>query len=350
MKRCAPSARANALFANADIVVLDGARSDCDWNHDPSARVPGLTPAKRMPVLIRNDWVQNSNDSYWFSNPAVTIPNMSPLVGQLNMPLRLRTRSAIGEIRGYLAGTDGAAGNKIGMREVQELIFRNRNKAGQLVVPDLIKACANSTDSEIHEGCMALQGWDLSNNIDSRGAPLFREFWREARNIPNVWRVPFNATDPLNTPTGLNFTDATTTAKVLEALAKSVRTIKKAGFASDATLGAVQFKNIGNTRIAIHGGDEFEGVLNKIGTIGPVALNENGFVVDFGTSYIQSVTFDERGPIAQALLTYGQSSDPASKFSYDQLPNYSRKQWIDLPFHANDVDAKLVEPAVRLLR
>jgi acyl-homoserine-lactone acylase len=73
-------------------------------------------------------------------------------------------------------------------------------------------------------------------------------------------------------------------------------------------------------------------------------------VVDFGTSYIQSVTFDERGPIAQALLTYGQSSDPASKFSYDQLPNYSRKQWIDLPFHANDVDAKLVEPAVRLLR
>ena len=41
-------------------------------------------PAIRMPVLIRSDWVQNSNDSFWLSNPAITPPaDIGPLVGPL---------------------------------------------------------------------------------------------------------------------------------------------------------------------------------------------------------------------------------------------------------------------------
>ena len=52
---------------------------------------------------------------------------------------------------------------------------------------------------------------------------------------------------------------------------------------------------------------------------------------------MQTVTFDARGPVAQAILTYGQSTDPASPHATDQLRLFSRKQWPALPFHPEDV-------------
>ena len=62
--------------------------------------MPGLTPAARMPVLITPEWVQNSNDSFWLSNPDLGSPaGISPLVGLTGTPQRLRTRSALMEIR-----------------------------------------------------------------------------------------------------------------------------------------------------------------------------------------------------------------------------------------------------------
>jgi acyl-homoserine-lactone acylase len=39
-----------------------------------------------------------------------------------------------------------------------------------------------------------------------------------------------------------------------------------------------------------------------------------------GTSYLQVVTFDEKGPHAQGLLAFSLSSDPASKKQLSVLP------------------------------
>ena len=49
---------------------------------------------------------------------------------------------------------------------------------------------------------------------------------------------------------------------------------------------------------------------------------------------------NERGPVAQALLTYGQSTDPASPRAFDQLRLFSEKKWLPLPFHRADVEAQ----------
>ena len=54
--------------------------------------------------------------------------------------------------------------------------------------------------------------------------------------------------------------------------------------------------------------------------------------VEWGTSYVQAVTFDDVGPVARGMLLYGQSVDPASPHYADQLPVYSQKQWPTLPF------------------
>ena len=51
------------------------------------------------------------------------------------------------------------------------------------------------------------------------------------------------------------------------------------------------------------------------------------------------VTFDETGPVAQAMLVYGQSTDPKSPYYADQLPLYSRKEWPSLPFTEASINA-----------
>jgi acyl-homoserine-lactone acylase len=346
LKRCAPSPAAARLFATGGPVVLDGSRSECDWRQDSTSPVPGLTPPARLPVLIRNDWVQNSNDSYWLSHPGAAPAAISPLVGPVDVPQRMRTRAGIDEIRLRLAGKDGLPGSTVGMADVQAMLMRNRSFAAGLVLDDLLAACAAAPGADAREGCAALSGWDRRANLESKGAHLFREFWRRAASVPNVWRVPFDARDPVGTPSGLRLGDEAVRTRVWEALAAAVQASKKAGFAPDAPLGQVQVKPTSSGGVAVHGGDEFEGVLNRIDTL---PLGAKGLEPVYGTSYLQAVTFDERGPVAEAFLTYGQSSQPDSPRAYDQLPAFSSKQWPKLPFHPEDVSAQRVGEVLRLV-
>jgi acyl-homoserine lactone acylase PvdQ len=73
-----------------------------------------------------------------------------------------------------------------------------------------------------------------------------------------------------------------------------------------------------------------------------------GYRVNYGSSYIQAVSFDARGPVAYGLLTYGQSSSAQSPHAYDQLPLFSAKQWVPLPFLREDVQAQRVAPPLVL--
>jgi len=54
---------------------------------------------------------------------------------------------------------------------------------------------------------------------------------------------------------------------------------------------------------------------------------------------VQTVTFDDNGPVAQAMLVYGQSTDPKSPYYADQIGLYSRKEFPTLPFSAASVSA-----------
>ena len=343
LQRCAPSKPAAALLGAAGLVVLDGSRSDCDWKPDPASPQPGLIPMERMPTAVRSDWIHNSNDSFVHTNPAQKWSGISPLVGDASVS-RPRTRAGLTQIPELLSR------GKVTPEAVQRQLFENRNFMASVVVPDLLAACASAPTAQARDGCAALRGWDQSNNVEARGAHLFREFWRVARTAAGVHRVPFDVTQPATTPTGLNMADAAVAAKVWDALTKAVDAVRKAGFALDATLGSVQRPLITNEAIALHGGDEFEGVLNNLGNQFAPGISAKGLPIDYGSSYIQSVTFDARGPVAQGILTYGQSTDPASAHANDQLRLFSRKEWPVLPFHAEDVAKARVGDVLRLTR
>ena len=330
LERCAPSPPAAALRRAAGLIVLDGSRSDCDWHRDPTSPVPGLTPIERMPVAIRTDWVQNSNDSFFHSNPLQRFDGISPMVGDASVT-RPRTRAALTEIPQLLAR------GKVTPQALQQELFEDRNFVASVVLPDLLAACPNAPTSEARDGCAALAGWDRRNGLEARGAHLFREFWRPAMSIGGLWRVPFDPRQPVATPYGLNMADPQVAAAVWATLAQAVKNVRGAGFALDATLGSVQRPAITEEPIPLHGGDEIEGVLNNLGRQVPAGITKEGLRIDYGTSYVQTVTFDAKGPVAQGMLTYGQSTNPASPHATDQLRVFSRKEWPVLPFRAEDV-------------
>lgn len=352
LKSCAPSPAAAGLFATAGLTVLDGSRAACDWKRDSAAAQPGAIPPERMPVVVTPDWVQNSNDSFWLSNPHIAAPaNISPLVGPVGVPQRMRTRSGILEIESRLAGRDGLAGNKMGAQELRSVIFRDRNHAGELVVDDLAAACRSAgagLSADQQAGCRVLAAWNRTSTPEAKGAPLFREFWRKAKDVPKVWRVPFDPARPVATPAGLDMATPATRDAVFKALGDAVAAVRTAGFAPDVALAAVQTRTVQGQKIAIPGGDEFEGVLNKVESQGQPVIGPSGYNINFGTSYIQVVGFDDRGPVAQALLTYGQSTDPASPRAFDQLALFSQKKWVPLPFHRADVEAQRVGAPLQL--
>ncbi|UBM08194.1 acylase [Cupriavidus metallidurans] len=343
LESCAPAGDgavlAKKLMAGTGMVLLDGSRGVCNWTVDPASPVPGLVPPSAMPVLERDDFVANSNDSSWLANPAQKMEGFSPVLGPQAVPQRLRTRVGLMEIGKRLNGVDGLPGNRFDIQNLQTVLFRDRNLAAELVLDDLLRACRTKAvqgDSDLRDGCTALGKWDRRSNLESRAAPLFREFWMRAHVIPNVYAIAFNPADPVNTPRGLRMQDATVNTAVLKALKDAVGAMRKAGFALDAPLGEVQAAKSPNGLIPLHGGEEYEGVLNKLQS---QPVSADGLKVFFGTSYVQTVGFDANGPVAQALLVYGQSIDPASPHAWDQMRQFSAKRWISLPFSEQAIAA-----------
>lgn len=333
---CAPSPGAAALMKAAFLPVLDGSREACRWRATPGTPVAGLMPAEQLAAVIRSDHVANQNDSYWLAHPDITWPSLSPMLGPVGVVQRPRTRAQLQLFERRFAGTDGLPGQRMSAEALQTLWARNNNFMAQVVLQDLVPLCQGDPHVRLADGetvslakaCTVLQRWDRQTLPPSRGAHLFREFWRVAADIPGVHAVPFDPRYPAHTPRGLRLTDPQVRQGLLMALAQAVRLFDQAGVALDAELGSVQFVPLGNQRVAIPGGDEFEGVLDKQESR-PFA--DGRYVPFFGTSYVQLVTLDERGARAKGILTYSQSTDPTSPWFGNQLRAHSERRLLPLP-------------------
>jgi acyl-homoserine-lactone acylase len=317
------------------LLTFDGTRSSCGWGQDAGAP-SGIFAPDGAPWMLRTDYVGNSNDSYWLTNARALLTGpgpagYSPLYGRTGVEQKLRTRIGFRQLEELLAKNKA-----IELNDVQHLAFANRVHAAELVLPHLLPACANSADRVLVAACRALAAWDRKADLDSRGALLFREFWNGAATIPGKWSVPLDPADPVNTPNGVA---KAAVPAMLAALKNAALKLKGLNIPLNARLGAFQGDTRNGIRVPVHGAiGDIDGSYNSIhmGT----SLTATGYHdVAWGTSYVQAVTFDEAGPIAQAMLLYGQSTDPKSPWYADQVPLYSRKQWVALPFTNDKIRA-----------
>jgi acyl-homoserine-lactone acylase len=333
-KTCAtPIAGLFAEFA----ILLDGSKSACDWDVAEGTPVPGLMPAKDQAATVVKTWLTNSNDSYWISNPAIPHRELSPILGKYATARTLRTRSNFTETAATLAA------GKIDHTRAQAMAFGNKSLAAELALPELLALCAGA-EGAAARGCAALAKWDGRFEADSRGARLFRGLWLTIGQSKGLWAVPFDPANPVTTPRDL-VTEGEAGAKLLAALAATVNGMEEQGVALDAAWGQDQQAMDGTTGIPIHGGPGSLGVLNMQES---ERAASGKLVPRHGTSYIQIVGFDDKGPVADAILSYSQSTNPASPHFADQTRAYAAKQWLRLPFHKKDIAAQAIGKPKRI--
>jgi acyl-homoserine-lactone acylase len=261
---------------------------------------------------------------------------------------------------------------------MREILYGNRLMAAELSVAgkapaplaaDLLQTCQPEPGSsttmvvapktgqpvDIAPACALLASWDGRANPESRGAVLFREFWRRLRMPAGtpLWTTPFDPADAVHTPRDLNVQNGPPRDTLRATLADTVADLGAKGLDFTRPLGELQGVTRAQQRIALHGGDEFEGPFNKLTmreNNTTVPLTAAGYTDVFaGSSYIQAVTWVDGVVRAQGVLAYSQASDPASPHFADQTRElFATRSFTRLPFSATEIAADQVGPTRQL--
>ena len=133
---------------------------------------------------------------------------------------------------------------------------------------------------------------------------------------------------------------------VKTALASGVDTLTSAGIPLDRPWGEVQYAPRNGENIPIHGAS---GAFS-FAVISANLVEDEGYSdIRAGNSYLQTIGWDgSECPDAYAILTYSQSTDPASPHYADMTRLYSNKEWVDMPFCEADIRAQQIGPALYL--
>jgi acyl-homoserine-lactone acylase len=299
----------NQLY-NQGITLLDGSKSRDDW---VEGACNGLVPFDKKPMLARTDWVQNSNSSYWATNPAAFLTGFSPMFGDENAEINLRTRLGIKMLQnptdpGLDANSKPPAGvdGKFSAQDLIDTIWNNRAWYSEEFLPELRTRCSaigttavnvpqnllpgepmitSPSTQNVRMACDVMASWNGTYDLTSRGAHLFRTFVDIYRHgFPNDLTVPFDPTDPVYTPAAPSIADAgTANDPMLQALGAAVVLLDNAGVALDSQLADVQYYQPSggvvaggdpanaitlSARIPWHGGDGgVEGAFNAVGVV-----------------------------------------------------------------------------------
>ncbi len=337
-------------------LALDGSRSACNWGNDPGAVQSGIFAPSHIPRLTRSDYVANSNQSPWLTNPDSPITGYSAIFGDTGTERELRTRLGLDLIARRLAGTDGLGPPGFTLPTLQATMLGDRNYSADLARRDVVAMCrahpvltaGDGARIDVHAACETLASWDGRAEVGSRGERLWELFFHGGSSS---WRVPFDPAHPLSTPRGINGNDQ----EVQRALADAVQFLRSNNTAVSANRWA---------GISLPGCSGEKGCFNVIEAqeatgpppgppptrnAAPPGLRLRPLVrpqrpsgkpsTIFGSSFIMAVELTSRGPRTRTLLTYSESANPASPHHTDQTVLFSHKQWVTERFSEAEINA-----------
>jgi acyl-homoserine-lactone acylase len=342
------------LFGDFGLLVFDGSDPVFDWVEDERAVLTGAVPYEEVPRLQRRDFVNNSNENYWLSNPLSPMTGYPWVYGPTGQPADARTK-----MNNRLLLEQ----EQFTLDELEAAVLSGRASLEEDLRDEVVARCQATP---VHEGvdlsaaCAVLASWDGTARTGSVGAHLWRELvnpeWITTPDLTDQGRLyadAFDPTDPIYTPTTL-VPASSEGDPVLELLAEATARLADAGVPFDAPLGEVQFRVRGEEHIPTMGGNYLEGVIavasNTSGdtTLLPTytpapSLNQvtwlstDGYYVNDGNSFILAMQFGEQGPEARAILTYSQSENPESPHFADQSHLYAKEQLRPVLFRDEDI-------------
>ncbi len=328
------------LMDTSGVVVMAGNTAACDWS--------GNIPAAGRPWVKRGNYAMNSNDSHWWPSLNIFLTGFAKIIATgpnaEGSPQNNRTRTAHAIVRDRVAGLDGLASNKFTLANLQQIYQQSRFFKAEKWLPGFVSACLASPTASpaARDACAVLQVWDKTHSPGSVGAILFFEFYASLGELsaPTWWSVPFDPADPQETPRG--FADAAGALVKLETLVASPQfdsAAKRRVRPQD-----VQILSRPEGQLAIPGGrytyNNWRGVKTQVAPGSFIYTGDpNTNAGAYGNSYIQFVTWDDAGPVAEGILTYSQSSNPASAHFSDQTRKYAAGEWVKLPYTEAQIKA-----------
>ena len=352
----------DATWNTLGLAVLKGSLSACKVPTDPASAAPMIMPADRQPVIRRNDYVANSNESHWLTNAREPLEGYSRVFGPERSQRAMRTRLGHKIVLDRLEGRDGSGKRTFSRQDIQDALFDNRQLLGELWVDDLATQCrtqrtmpGSNGPVDVSAACDVLANWDRTDNLDSPGAVLFKRFadlsmasndflisYVGANGAP-MWRVPYvPGGDPVNTPSGLG----PAWAPAQRALADAVTQLRAAGIPLDATLRDHQRTNYGGRSNPLHGGEGTLGLFNHMNT----GWNGRGYSAGGGgPSFVMVTSFGAGCPDDRTLLLGSQRSQHSGwDRAADQVSLYAAKQWVNPPFCDDELAAAPKESITKL--
>jgi acyl-homoserine-lactone acylase len=350
---CIPAGLPQAVYQVAGVVTLDGSRPECGWANERGAVERGILAPAHLPILKRRDYVQNSNDSYWYTNPKRPLTGFSPIIGSEGTELGLRTRYGLRTIANRLAGADGLPGRKYTIGRLRKLWERDDSEAGRLVKDQLAALCeANPSVAvdgqpvDVRAACPVFRAWDATARPDSKGAWLFGVWWRLSGA---TFSDAFDPVRPLTTPNQL-----ATSAENIAAIGAAVKNLRDHGLPLDATMRQAQYALRHGRKVPIHGCssgcyDDIEAVIDPTAESATQGVPVRYGQVVEGSSIVMQVELTGRGPKGTTILTYSQSENPRSPHSGDQTKLFSARKWVPITFSRRQIvrDPKLRRYTVR---
>jgi acyl-homoserine-lactone acylase len=297
--------------------------------------------------VLTRDYAENSNDSYWLPSAGTRIEGMPQIVGIEGTPRELRTRGLIAEIEEQKARAPYTRAI------LAKAMLSNRSYAADLVIDESVALCralpggvatsSSGASIDVSSACDVLAAFDNHMNSDSPGARLFAAYWVRAFEGSEdaevlLWKTPFDAADPVNTPRALDADNPL----IAQALADAVEELEQAGEPLDATLGDHQYVVRNGAHIPIGGGTDSLAVMNL------VTFEDHDADPTNASGYMHVVSFDgDECPDAVTLLGYSQSSEPTSAHYADQTQLYSNQKWVTERFCESAIQAS---PELEILR
>jgi acyl-homoserine-lactone acylase len=229
---------------------------------------------------------------------------------------------------------------------LQDLLFNHRNYGAELVLDDVLAICKRESKAvkvekrsvDVTKTCEVLTAWDRKQDVTSRGAQVWTEAWPLMSGTSNLWVVPFDGKDPVNTPRQINVKDSKVRNAVMLALATATQKLNDAQIPLDAPWGEVQYTERNGEKIGIPGGAGATGMFSVMGA--RLTPGKGYTPIITGNSWMQVVTWTDAGEVdARGILSYSQSEEDDSAFVADQTKLYSKSEWLKLPFAEAEIVA-----------
>lgn len=332
---------------------------DCELPESPGAIVPGILAGSDEPSLIRKDYVENSNNSFWLANANSPLTGFSPALGGEEENPGMRAQTGIDMVAQRM-GTNNSGVPTDGLSPVpgftaetlQASWTKFRSLPAERALPGLREICENAVTEDggvingvdVSGACPVLDDYGATATLGDKGGWLFQEWFERAPNgQADFWVHPWTVTEPVYTPNTLN----TSLQASKEALATAVSSMEAREIPLDASIGEVQ--RAPQTGAApLPGCLEGDGCYAAIGSSFPTPTSKQAEVTG-GTSIVMFTELRSgHEPLSKALLAYSQSEDPTSPYYEDQTQRFSKNEWITLPWTPASVAEDAITPTLHL--